>query len=172
MPTRIDPAFNMWPVVEEWHVDNTLDYGAYKQHIGRYGSRFSASFETLESLRRHNEAKEIHKDRLIATERAASFPEPEKKVREEVLDEAISLTTGDREEQYGTPYSHFSEVAEALNAFDFSGPGGRKIMPEDVPFFQMVVKLSRILKTPDKRDSWVDIAGYAALGYEVVTHNE
>lgn len=90
-----------------------------------------------------------------------------KTTREAVLDEAKSLVCGDRNAQYGEPYDDFLKIAEALNAYGYSGPGGRKMMPRDIPFFQILVKLSRIVESPLKTDSWVDTAGYAACGAEV-----
>lgn len=36
----------------------------------------------------------------------------------------------------------------------------------------MMVKLSRLMWTPAKRDSWVDIAGYAACGLECALHED
>lgn len=91
----------------------------------------------------------------------------DRRVREEVLDQAKSLVVGDRNAQYGEPYDDFLKVADALNAYGYSGPGGRKIMPRDIPFFQVLVKLSRIVQSPTKMDSWIDLAGYAACGAEV-----
>lgn len=31
----------------------------------------------------------------------------------------------------------------------------------------IAMKLSRLVQTPGHRDSWLDIAGYAALGHEI-----
>jgi hypothetical protein len=41
------------------------------------------------------------------------------------------------------------------------------IEPHDVAAMMIIVKLSRIQTSPTKRDSWVDLAGYAALGCEI-----
>lgn len=88
-------------------------------------------------------------------------------VRARTLDEAKGLVDGDRDKDYGTPTENFSMIAEAANAFGYSGPGGRKLEAHDVSFLQILTKLGRIVKTPGKADSWVDIAGYAACGNEV-----
>jgi hypothetical protein len=36
----------------------------------------------------------------------------------------------------------------------------------------MAVKISRLMWTPAKRDSWVDIAGYAGCGFECAVNEE
>lgn len=88
-------------------------------------------------------------------------------LRTQTLDEAKRLISEDRNTTYGEPIDNFSRIAEALNAFGYRGPEGRKLTPHDVPFIQVVTKLSRLVQTPDKADNWVDIAGYAATGREV-----
>lgn len=92
----------------------------------------------------------------------AKAPSP----RASMLAEAEALVTGDRNSTYGPPTQDFSRTANALNAYGYSGPGGRPLEGHDVAILMMALKLSRLMWTPDKRDSWVDIAGYAACGYE------
>jgi Domain of unknown function (DUF6378) len=88
-------------------------------------------------------------------------------LRAQTLDEAARLVNNDRNKDYGEPINDFSKVVGALNSFGYSGPGGRDLEPHDLAFIQTVVKLSRLVQTPTKVDSWVDIAGYAACGREV-----
>jgi hypothetical protein len=38
---------------------------------------------------------------------------------------------------------------------------------DEVILCMIAVKMSRLIKTPEHEDSWVDIAGYAALGGEI-----
>lgn len=92
--------------------------------------------------------------------------EPKTK-RAEILDEAKGLTTGDRNSQYGEPIDDFTRIADALNALGYMAPHANPMRPHDVSVIQSVVKLSRIVNTPNKNDSWVDLAGYAAVGGEV-----
>jgi hypothetical protein len=35
-----------------------------------------------------------------------------------------------------------------------------------------LLKISRLSWDPTKRDSWVDLAGYAACGYDIITNNK
>lgn len=98
--------------------------------------------------------------------------------RQEALEEAIGLVTGDRNSAYGPPMQDFERTAGALSAMGYrrldpkdayDHPTALKINPHDVAIFVMMVKISRIMSTPGKRDSWVDIAGYAGCGYECST---
>jgi hypothetical protein len=87
--------------------------------------------------------------------------------RAELLDEAKALITGDRNHQYGPPGQDFERSAEALSAMGYRGPDGRKMLPHDVAIMVAIVKISRLMWMPNKKDSWLDLAGYAACGYEV-----
>lgn len=88
-------------------------------------------------------------------------------LRDQALDEAKRLVSNDRNTEYGEPIDNFTKVVEALNALGYRGPGGRLLTPHDLPVIQIVTKLSRLVQTPDKADSWIDISGYGALGREV-----
>jgi hypothetical protein len=99
-------------------------------------------------------------------------PEFSESVRASVLDEAKQLITGDRNNAYGPPWQDFARTAGALAAMGYAGPNGRPIEAHDIAIFVMMVKLSRLMWTPTKRDSWVDIAGYAGCGYECALADE
>jgi Domain of unknown function (DUF6378) len=90
-------------------------------------------------------------------------------LRAEILDEAKVLICGDRNSQYGPPAQDFRRTADVLNSLGYRGPGGRELEAHDVAVIISAVKLSRIMWSPGKRDHWVDLAGYAACGYECVT---
>ena len=86
--------------------------------------------------------------------------------RADALNEALHLITGDRNADYGPPTQDFDRAAGILQAMGYRGPGGRDIVGHDIALMVMAVKMSRLVWTPGKRDSWVDIAGYAGCGYE------
>ena len=86
--------------------------------------------------------------------------------RADILDEAKELITGSRNDQYGPATGDFSRSANALNAYGYRGPGGRELSAYDIAIMITAVKISRLMWRPDGRDNWVDIAGYAACGYE------
>lgn len=89
--------------------------------------------------------------------------------RGSVLDEAKGLIEGDRNNSYGPPTQDFARTAGVLNALGYRGPDGRGLEPHDVAIVVAAVKLSRLMWTPEKRDNWVDLAGYAACGFECAT---
>ena len=95
--------------------------------------------------------------------------------RESALREAISLITGDRNAQYGPPTQDFQRTADLLSALGFrfceyNTPSGaplyRELTASDVAIIMIELKMSRIIQSRGKRDSWVDLAGYAGCGYE------
>ena len=44
---------------------------------------------------------------------------------------------------------------------------GEKILPSDVAIIMALVKIARLAASPGHEDSWIDLAGYAALGAEI-----
>jgi hypothetical protein len=97
-------------------------------------------------------------------------PEFSESVRAGALDEAKQLITGDRNNAYGPPWQDFARAAGILTALGYRGPEGRDLASHDTAIFVTAVKLSRLMWTPAKRDSWVDIAGYAGCGLECAMH--
>ena len=82
--------------------------------------------------------------------------------REFMLDEAATLVKHDRNADYGDPGDNFFDIAQMWSAYkdiEFS--------VHDVAAMMVLVKVARIKSSPGKDDNWVDIAGYAAVGYEV-----
>lgn len=88
-------------------------------------------------------------------------------VRQKVLEEAITLTCGDRNRDYGDPRPNFEDTAAMWSAYK-----GVVFTAHDVAAMMILVKVSRLSMSPAKRDNWVDIAGYAALGGEVTPYLE
>lgn len=95
-------------------------------------------------------------------------------VREAILDAARDAVMKDRNHTYGPPTQDFARTAAILNTLGFRIVNGNSIyevMPHHVALIQIAVKLSRLTWSPKKDDSWVDVAGYAACGYECVVEN-
>lgn len=89
--------------------------------------------------------------------------------RQELLEDAILATTQQRNNSYGPPTQDFRRIAGMLNAmgFRFFGDfGADDIQPHHVAMIMMALKLSRLTWDPQNRDSWLDIGGYSACGYE------
>jgi len=76
-------------------------------------------------------------------------------------DQAISV---DRDEVYGPVRENFERIANAWRALGFAD-----VTPEEVALMMIIVKASRLTNTLSHEDSWVDLAGYAALGGEIAT---
>jgi hypothetical protein len=102
----------------------------------------------------------------------AAVPAEPGSVRQEMLYEATGLVTGDRNNAYGPPWQDFQRTAAGLSAMGYRGPDGRSLESHDTAIMVMMIKLSRLMWTPAKRDSWVDIAGYAACGLECALHED
>lgn len=84
--------------------------------------------------------------------------------RSDILQEAERLVNGDRNNQYGDPIQDFQRTADMWSAYLGVAPG--TLQPHDVAAMIAMVKLSRIAWSPEKRDHWADLAGYAACGYD------
>ncbi len=81
---------------------------------------------------------------------------------ETILDEAARLTSKDRQAIYGKPSLDFSRTAGMLTSLLSSKlKDGEKITSLDIPLIMVCVKLSRLVQSPEHRDSLVDICGYA-----------
>jgi|SRR5579871_1339992 len=88
--------------------------------------------------------------------------------REAVLDDAKTAICQDRNAEYGEPIDNFTRWAGACSALGYRGPG-RELLPHDLAVIMSLGKLSRSVQSPRKMDTWTDLAGYAAVAYELVT---
>jgi len=82
--------------------------------------------------------------------------------RDEILEKAAEYVSASRDEIYGDPAVNHQRIADLWSAIlDIN------IEPEEVVLCMIAVKMSRLCVSSDHKDSWVDIAGYAALGGEI-----
>ncbi len=87
--------------------------------------------------------------------------------REDVLEEALKLITGDRAEHYGDAFENHARIAEGWNIIIKGAMMSHGLLtPAHVALMMDWVKTSRLLETIDHLDSWVDKCGYSALGAE------
>lgn len=89
-------------------------------------------------------------------------------MRKGILDEASQYVTQDRNASYGEPEDNFGAIAAVWHAqgfrkFDKHGVPVA-INATDVALMLAGMKLARLKTNPSHRDSWVDLAGYAACG--------
>ena len=83
----------------------------------------------------------------------------------EVLEEAIALIHGQRADDYGDAQSSFQRMADLVNPIIRKADGN--LTASDMAIVMIQVKIARLQESPDHEDSWVDIAGYAALGAQI-----
>lgn len=77
---------------------------------------------------------------------------------EDILEEALRITKGDRNASYGPPDQDFQRTAKMWSVIK-----GVEFEAREVALFMIALKLSRETHQR-KRDNWVDIAGYARCG--------
>jgi hypothetical protein len=94
--------------------------------------------------------------------------------RSGLLSEASSLVGGDRNRTYGEPIDDYTKVAGMWNAY-LTGvlarlgvdlDGVLPLEPHDAIAMMVLVKVARIANDAGHRDNWVDLAGYAACGWD------
>ena len=117
-----------------------------------------ANFVRAQSERHAQEAKEAQVTEVAAPEQITK--------REEILRTANRLIHGDRQQDYGQPIDSFTRVAQAMNVV-LEGAGHPPIDATTAAKLMIALKLSRLAGGDNKDDTWIDLAGYAALGAEV-----
>ena len=94
--------------------------------------------------------------------------------RAKLLTEAADIINGDRNIQYGDPIDDFSLTASMWEDYlrrivvTRNTDGEVFLDPHDVAIMMMLVKVSRLAQSPEKKDHWLDIAGYAGCGWECI----
>lgn len=83
--------------------------------------------------------------------------------RDEILDTAKALISGDRDKDYGDAADNFQRIATGWEVIL-----GADVTPVQVALCMDWVKTARLVQTPGHADSWLDKAGYSALGGEIV----
>lgn len=83
--------------------------------------------------------------------------------RTDILETARSHVTRDRQSTHGAPEDTFARIAGMWSAYL-----GVEIIASDVAAMMALVKIARIRNNPMHADNWIDLAGYAACGGEVV----
>lgn len=84
--------------------------------------------------------------------------------RERLLADAVGLVVGARDADYGPPAEDFERTAAMWSAYF-----GADFTAADVGVMLILVKISRMVQSPTKRDHYLDVAGYAACAWECVT---
>lgn len=85
---------------------------------------------------------------------------------EDVLEEALRITSEDRNRTYGHPAENMLTTADLWSAYLTRAHGRQtRISPEEVAIMQGLLKVARLAASPAHRDSFVDIAGWARVAW-------
>lgn len=84
-----------------------------------------------------------------------------------ILEEAQAVVYGPRQAAYGHPRDNFERTARLWTAYL-----AISVSAVDVAQMMVLLKMARLMESPDHRDSWVDMAGYAATGARVMGVDE
>ena len=79
-----------------------------------------------------------------------------------ILDETKRLTATDRQDIYGDPYINHTRIADLWSVYL-----EKEISPSQVALCLCLVKIARLIETPDHLDSIIDLAAYTAIYGEI-----
>ena len=88
----------------------------------------------------------------------------------ELLDKANKIVNGDRNVQYEEPDANFKRVAALWSTY-LTSSLRVELSAHDVAIMMILLNISRLTWSPGKEDLWLDIAGYAAWGWDTVNRN-
>lgn len=149
---------------------NTQEINKEESPNGSYWKVFSTQAGDVHTMRQ--DAATDHLDsplaytygEMLSYEEANQIALKAKKAKEEqtlyedILEEALRITGGDRNEDYGNPATEFEKVATMWSQII-----GAPVEMRHVPLMMIALKICRECNRP-KRDNMVDIAGYARVG--------
>jgi hypothetical protein len=84
-----------------------------------------------------------------------------------ILDEAKRLTATDRQDIYGDPYINHKRIADLWSVYLES-----EISPSQVALCLSLVKIARLIESPNHLDSYIDLAAYSAIAGEISDASE
>ena len=88
--------------------------------------------------------------------------------RTQCLEEATKIINNDRQNSYGAPEKNFGVISCYWTHYLQSLGNNVIIRAHDVAVMMCLLKIARLATSPMKEDNWVDLAGYAANGCELV----
>ena len=93
--------------------------------------------------------------------------------RTETLHAAEKAVNGDRQGDYGTPENNFKNIAGFWSLYLSSKLNKEiELQAVDVAVLLDLMKTARLIQSPRKLDTWIDKAGYAACGAEIVSETK
>lgn len=91
--------------------------------------------------------------------------------RTESIKKLEQIICADRESEYGTPEDNFGLIARYWTEY-LKTRQDNKIRPEDVTIMMCLLKIARVQTGAFKKDSYLDLAGYALCGLEVASREQ
>ena len=95
------------------------------------------------------------------------------KEQQSVLQEAQELVMGNRQADYGHPRANYESIASLFNGY--LRPAGvltKDMSPDDAAMLMLLMKVGRYATGSRKRDTIVDLAGYAEVIARIVGLDE
>lgn len=86
-------------------------------------------------------------------------------IRQEILDKAKECVCGQRQQDYGNPENNFGLIARLWT--DYYNKTDVIFTAKDVAMMMALLKVARIRTGKGTKDSFVDLAGYAACAGEI-----
>lgn len=94
-------------------------------------------------------------------------------IENSVMVEAQGLVNGARAQAYGHPKENFDRICALWNAYLRGRPDPMaNINNKDHAILMILVKVARLLESPNHRDSLVDICGYAGTYEKLIVREE
>ncbi len=87
--------------------------------------------------------------------------------RGKILDEAKRLTATDRNDIYGDPSENHQRIADLWSVYLET-----EISPSQVALCLSLVKIARLIESPNHLDSYIDLAAYSAIAGEISDASE
>jgi hypothetical protein len=84
-----------------------------------------------------------------------------------ICEEALRVINGERQDAYGDPEDTFFRIACLWSSYL-----GREVEGSDVANMMILLKMAREKEGKGKRDNYVDLIGYAALGAAMRGYDE
>lgn len=92
--------------------------------------------------------------------------------RTEILNEAATIVSGNRDKRYGKPEESFDAITNLWNAYLIAKGAQPVLVPEDAGIMLALLKIARIATGKAHADNFIDLAGYAACAGELSSQTQ
>lgn len=89
--------------------------------------------------------------------------------REELLEQIKKCILNDRQNTYGKPEDNFQRIADFWNIYLHNGDA--VITKNDVAVMMSLLKIARIMSSPNHIDNYIDGAGYLTIAGSFIDDN-